>query len=512
MNPSDLIPRGLEAPSSEMSLDVPLASQQSLTPLFSALQRCAARETAAFHTPGHRGGQGAAAALRSAWGNTVLQADLPELPELDNLFAPEGAIAAAQHLAAEAFGAERTWFLANGSTAGVMAAILATCGPGDTIVLSRQVHRSAISGLVLSGARPVFVAPEYDVVSGLVGGLSATAVARALQAHPEAKAVMGVAPTYEGICGETAAIAALCHDRNIPLLVDEAHGPHFGFHPDLPPRALSLGADLVVQSTHKVLSALTQAAMVHLQGPRVDPERLSQALAMVQSTSPSYLLLASLDMARWQMAIAGEALLGPAIALARDAGDRLDSIPGLHRLTCPPQQPGFVAQDPTRLTVDVSGLGLTGFAADEWLSDRQGVIAELPGLHCLTFIISLGSRAMDIDRLVQGFQALALAFPQGESAAATRLPWVPVSVLAASPMGCTPREAFYRPQRAVAIAESIGHPSAETICPYPPGIPVLLPGEVVTPAAIAYLQAIQAQGGVISGCADGTLKTLRIVN
>lgn len=192
--------------------------------------------------------------LRSAWGDAVFAADLPELPGLDNLFAPEDVIAAAQLLAAEAFCSDRTFFLINGSTAGILAAILASCGPGDKLLLPRTVHRSVISGLILSGARPIFLLPEVCGRTGLVGSVTPAAIAQAFQAHPDLKAVLIVSPTYEGICAETGAIAALCHAQGIPLLVDEAHGPHFGFHPDLPASALSQGATVSVQSTHKVLS------------------------------------------------------------------------------------------------------------------------------------------------------------------------------------------------------------------------------------------------------------------
>ena len=488
---------------------------QQAAPLFEQLQHCAQRSTAAFHTPGHKAGRGVDPRLLKAWGEGMLQADLPELPELDNLFAPSGVIAEAQLLAAQAFGAEQTWFLANGSTGGILAAILATCCPGDAILLPRTVHRSVVSGLILSGARPVFVAPAYD--SGLVGGLTAVDVAEALQQHDDIRVVMVVAPSYEGICGETEAIAHLCHQRNIPLLVDEAHGPHFGFHPDLPPRALSLGADLAVQSTHKVLSALTQAAMVHVQGERVDRDRLSQSLAIVQSTSPNYLLLASLDLARRQMATQGEPLMEQTLALANDARQRLRGLDGLGVVELPEDLPGFTSLDPTRLTVDVSGLGLTGFEADEQLCEDFGVVAELPSLRNLTFIISLGNRQSDIDRLVDSFVRLSGARLSGEVKGKVRgreqLPLGDFSsfVGLTPEVVCTPREAFYGKQQVVELEAAIGLVSAETVCPYPPGIPVLLPGERVTRQAVAYLQQVQAQGGVISGCADETLAMLKVV-
>jgi arginine decarboxylase len=264
--------------------------------------------------------------LKDLLGEQALAADLPELPELDNLFAPEGVIRDAQDLAAAAFGADRTYFLANGSTCGIEAAILATCGPGDKIIVPRNAHRSVIAGLVLSGAMPIFVTPDYSTELGLVLGVKAETIATALADHPDTRAVLLVSPTYHGLCSDIGAIAALTHPRNIPLLIDEAHGPHFAFHPDLPTPALALGADLVVQSTHKVLGALSQAAMLHTRGDRIDPDRLQAALQLTQSTSPSSLLLASLDAARHQMAIAGQALLSNTLDLARSMRRELAAL------------------------------------------------------------------------------------------------------------------------------------------------------------------------------------------
>jgi arginine decarboxylase len=278
---------------------------QTTAPLLEALKIYTQQRHAPFYAPGHKRGQGIPQSLRDLLGASVFRADLPELPNLDNLFAPESVIQAAQELAAEAFGAEQTWFLVNGSTAGVMAAILATCATGDKIILPRNIHQSAIAGLILSGAVPIFINPEYDPTIDLAYSITPTAVAAALKRYPDAKAVMMLYPTYEGVCGDVSAIAQLTHQHNIPLLVDEAHGPHFAFHPDLPPSALSAGADLSVQSTHKVLGAMTQASMLHVQGNRIDRERLSKALQLVQSTSPNYLLLAYLDAARQQMALQG---------------------------------------------------------------------------------------------------------------------------------------------------------------------------------------------------------------
>ncbi|MGF1482459.1 MAG: aminotransferase class I/II-fold pyridoxal phosphate-dependent enzyme, partial [Cyanophyceae cyanobacterium] len=382
-------------------------SVQAHTPILDALQTLARQPNAAFFAPGHKRGQGINQQLADLLGNAVFRADLPELPQLDNLFAPAGVIAAAQALAAAAFGADKTWFLVNGSTCGVIAAILATCGPGDRIILPRNIHQSAIAGLILSGATPVFITPKHDAQDELLYSVTPEAVQRALEQHPDTKAVMVVYPTYEGICGDVEAIAEITHRYQIPLLVDEAHGGHFVFHPDLPPAALKLGADLTVQSTHKVLGAMTQASMLHVQGERITPQRITQALQLLQSTSPSYLLLASLDAARQQMALHGQELMAKTLQLADEARSQLAHIPGLSVLDPPTTPlPHFATLDRTRLTVNPTGLGFSGFEADE-LTQQLGVTAELPTLQHLTFIISLGNTPADIQNLINAFTTLA---------------------------------------------------------------------------------------------------------
>lgn len=442
-------------------------------------------------------------------GGQAYSVDFPDLPGF-NLFEPEGCVATAQVLAAQTFGADQTWFLVNGSTVGVIASIFATCGPGDKIILPRNVHRSAISGLILSGAHPVFIAPEYDPRWDLVHCITPASVAKALAQYPDAKTVLMVSPTYHGVAGDVGAIADLAHQHNIPLLVDEAHGAHFGFHPDLPPSALSLGADLVVQSTHKTLSALTQASMLHHQGALVDARRVSSVLQILQSSSPSNLLLASLEGTCQQMTEEGQQLMGQTLTLAHAARERIASIPNLTVLSQPqPSTAGFFHFDSTRLTVDVSGLGLDGFTADEICTEQYGVIAELPTLRHLTFIVSLGSRSTDIDRLFCALEHLSQHSPRANSVArleGTAAPFSPIECSALSP-----RDAFFAPRTSMPISQAAGHISAETLCPYPPGIPVTLPGERITSEQVAFLQHIQAAGGLITGCADPTLECLQVV-
>ncbi|MBU6228489.1 MAG: aminotransferase class I/II-fold pyridoxal phosphate-dependent enzyme [Cyanobacteria bacterium REEB459] len=486
---------------------------QTQTPLLTAIQAVSQRPHAAFYTPGHKGGQGASDTLKGLLGSAALRADLTELPELDNLFAPEGVIEAAQELAAAAFGAEQTWFLANGSSSGLEAAILATCNPGDKIIVPRNAHRSVVSGLILAGARPVYVQPQYSPELGLAGGLEPGAIARALEGHPDSRAVLVVSPTYHGFCSDLQAIATLVHQHGLPLLVDEAHGPHFGFHPGLPQSALSQGADLVVQSTHKVLSALTQAAMVHCQGPRLNRDRLRAALQMTQSTSPSYLLLASLDAARHQIATVGEGLLGQTLGLALEMGRQIDAIPGFRVL----KKAEILATqigtdlDPTRLTLDVSGLGLSASEADDYLHQSLGVTVELAQGSYLTLIVSLGNNSRDGHNCVRACRILAQTYSRSPQPAK---PWP----LASREDGgsftlpsLSPRQAFFSQAATLPTQLALGRLSADTIALYPPGIPTLVVGEVITPEAIAHLAALQAAGITLIGATDPSLTTLRVL-
>ncbi|MEM6425965.1 MAG: aminotransferase class I/II-fold pyridoxal phosphate-dependent enzyme [Cyanobacteria bacterium P01_D01_bin.128] len=488
--------------------------KQRTTPLLSQLLISSQRRHAGFYTPGHKQGKGASAALRSLLTKFTLAADLPELPELDNLFAPEHVIAEAQDLAAQLYGADTTYFLANGSTCGIEAAVLATCNPGDRILIPRNAHRSVLSALVLSGAMPIYLQPAYDADWDLAGGIDPQAIATALDTYSDIRAVLLVSPTYHGICSDLKTVAAIAHSRNIPLLVDEAHGAHFGFYPELPESAIAAGADIAVQSTHKTLGALTQAAMLHIQGNQIDRDRLNQALQLTQSTSPNYLLLASLDAARQQMAVEGQFLIERTLKLAIEAHQTLSKISDLRVFElADAAPPGFFDWDATRLTVDVSHLGITGFDADEWLHSKAGVTAELPALKHLTFIISLGNTAEDIEQLASGFTRLTKerhnsSTPSNKS---IKVAHPPEDYQSASLPSRSPRDAFFSKTQIVSTDKAISHISADLICPYPPGIPLIFPGEIITADAIAQLQDIQAAGGIILGSSDAQLNYWRVI-
>ncbi len=491
---------------------------QARAPLFEAIRHYCTMDKAPFHTPGHKQGQGIPADLLELLGPMVFKADLTELPEVDNLHDPDGAIHEAQLLAAEAYGASRSWFLVNGSTCGVEALVMAVCDPGDQILLPRNCHKSAIAGVILSGAVPVYIEPDYDRQLGLAHGVTAEAVEQAIVQHPKAKGILIVNPTYYGVCGDIEAIADLAHAHGMSLLVDEAHGPHFAFHPELPLSALEAGADLVVQSTHKVISGMTQASLLHLQGSRIDPNRVRNILQLLQSTSPNYVLMMSLDVARRQIAMEGEPLLTKTLHLARQAREQLNQIPGISCFGSERLQssPGFFDFDETRLTVTVSHLGLFGFEADDMVNQRFMVQPEMSTLHNVVFIVSIGNTQRDLDRLVDSFRTLSseYALSLGPSAngldqrmqrlAQIQLPPLP-------PQQLSPRDAFFSSIERIPFHDAVGQVCAEIISPYPPGIPILVPGEQVTQEAVDYLLLVHEAGGFINGPEDVRLQTLKVV-
>jgi len=438
---------------------------------------------ARFYTPGHKGGQSLPVPFLEELG----QWDLPELAGWSE------AIAEAEALASDTFGAQRSWFLVNGSTIGIQAMLLAVCQAGEQVLIGRNCHRSVIAGLILSGAEPIYLPTDYDPQWQIELGVSPAVLAQFVEVYPQAKAVLITSPNYFGVCADLPALAAIAHQRHMPLLVDAAHGTHLGFHPHLPSSALQAGADVVVQSAHKTASALSQASLLHWQGQLVDPDRLNSAVNLLQTTSANFLLLLSLDCARWQLATQGRELLERTLQYS-------------HELPKHSPLPVFPSHDPTRFTVSVRELGITGFAGDRWLSETCGVICELPTLHHLVFSLSIGTSDQDITKLLTGLNRLKTEF--ASSLPLATLPSPPTPTVRPS---VSPRSAFTRPSKTVGVECAIGMISAETLCPYPPGVPVVALGEVITPEAIAYLQAVYQAGGVITGASDPSFSTMKVL-
>jgi arginine/lysine/ornithine decarboxylase len=470
--------------------------QRSL-PLVAAVAARAGRRSGRWHVPGHKG-QAIEPTLAAAWGDCWAW-DVTELDGLDNWAAPQGAIAEAEALAASCFGAGATRFLVNGSTSGLVAAIAAVCGEGDEILVARNAHQSVLSGLMVAGATPRWVMPEVDHLWQMPTVVTPEAIARALAADPAVKAVLLVSPTYHGWVSDLGAIAALTRSHGIPLIVDAAHGAHLGLHPELPPSPLVAGADLVVVSAHKTLGSLTQSAMLHLHpAAQIDRARLEQALRWVTSSSPSYLLMASLDAARWRAAHQGRSDWGAVLARVDRVRSRLAANPDLAVL---PMATG----DRSRLTVHLPGW--TGYEVDEVLDRDWGITAELSSPHHVTFVWTPANDEAEGDRLVAALAELTRS-PQ----AATReaIDW-PGSLAPIAPAPLTPRAASQAPAKILPIAETVGRIAAEWVCPYPPGIPVVIPGERISAEAIAQIQQAIAAGGHCTGPADYELQTLRVV-
>ncbi len=446
--------------------------------------------------PGHKHGRGALPAFAALMGRG-LALDLTELDETDNLHAPEGAVAEAQALAARAFGADETFFLVNGSTVGLHAMVMAACAPGEAIALSRSCHLSALGGILLSGARPVFLGSGDDAAWQLPQDPTPEGL-RAAFRDPSVKAALVTRPDYFGRATDLAALAAVCREHDRLLLVDEAHGAHLGMDPRLPASALSLGADAVVQSTHKLLSAMTQASMLHLRGDRLDARQLRKLLRLLQTTSPSFVLLASLDAARAHHEANGARLWAEVLDLVAAARRQLTD----HGLVClGPDHGPRAAWDPAKLVVDLAGTGHDGYEVAEAL--HQDLIqVEIATPRYVGALVSPGNTERDLDRLVAGLVA-AVARPGRPQDALPRPPAPPELAL-------LPREAFLGRSRTVRLEAAVGEVASELICPYPPGIPALVPGERITVEVLEYLNALRALGASFVGPEDPTLETIQV--
>lgn len=489
----------------------PIDLAAARAPLYEALERHANRNGKPFHVPGHK--------QRAAWNDeganarfaSILPIDLTELSDTDDLHHPEGVIAEAQALAADCFGAEETCFLVGGSTAGNLAMILAVCQPGDLVLAQRNSHKSIIHGLMLAGARAVFLQPEPEEASGLAVTPSAQTIVRAMERHPEAKALLLTNPNYYGLSVDLSAIAALAHERGLPVLVDEAHGPHFGRHAAFPGGALQAGADIVVQSAHKMLSSLTMGAMLHMQGGLVDREAVRQMLHMVQSSSPSYPLMASLDLARRELHVRRERMFELAVRTAECVRDKLADAP---IRPVRPIEP--VRLDPLKLTLyDTSGR-LSGYRLRDELESR-GCVPEMADDRFAVLALGAGTVPEDGEALVRALRDIAATFrldrlpeaPDGEparraaAAAAEAFPYRELS----EPV------AFDRSRAAtekLPLDRAAGRTAGEWVIPYPPGIPLLYPGEPITPDVVSALRKLRQSGAKFQGAEDSALESIRV--
>jgi arginine decarboxylase len=484
------------------------AGGQDSTPYVDALLSYAAGDPGRFGVPGHKGGPGADPALRDLVGEVGLRHDIPSLVEGVDVGPEPIPFQRAQRLAAEAWGAKRTWFLVNGASQGNHAACLALAHTGSDVLVQRNVHSSVIDGLVMSGMAPRFVAPELDRELGIAHCLTPEALAAALEATPGVAGAMVVSPTYFGACADVAALVRVAHEHGVPLVVDEAWGAHLRFHPDLPADALSAGADLVVSSTHKIVGSLTQAAMLHLSGERLEEAVVDRCITMIESTSPSALLSGSLDAARRRAATRGDALLGETLAGIAAARAEIDSIPALSVLDeAMVGRPGIAAWDPMRLSIDVRETGATGYELAATLRERSGIQLELASANVVVAVFGMGEKAAGTGARLAAALRDAVAGIEGSGRGAQRhlAPAPPWGELA-----MTPREAFLGPQEVVPLGEANGRIAAESLAAYPPGIPNVLPGERLSEETLAYIVQSITHGGFVRGSSDRALRTVRV--
>ena len=489
-----------------------MTASQKQAPYLEALCEYAAREPARLHVPGHKGGPGADPLLLEAIGERALSLDIPALTYGIDVGPDPTPFEEAQQLAAQAWGAKRAWFLVNGASQGNLSAGLALAHHGDEVVVQRNAHSSAVDALVLSGLRPTFAAPELDPELGIAHCLAPQTLDAALARTPGAAGAWVVSPTYFGAVADVGALAEIAHARGVPLIVDEAWGAHMAFHDDLPAHALSLGADLVISSTHKIVGSLTQSAMLHLGeggAERIGEDAVDRAVTLTESTSPSSLLTASLDAARRLAFLHGRELLAQTMQTLAVTRAQIRAIDGLdvldERMT---GRAGVFAYDPLRLAVDIRGIAATGYELAPMLRESGDINLELYGQNVVVAVFGMGERALpEATRLVSALReasARAGLDPSGASTSfAAPPPW--------GELAMTPREAFLGSQEAVPAADAAGRIAAESLATYPPGIPNVLPGERLTAQTLAYVQRTLELGGSVRGASDRLLHTVRVV-
>ncbi len=487
-------------------------TEQPAAPYLDAVIGYGTRGPGRFHVPGHKGGQGADPGLRFGLGDRALWLDIPQDIWGVDLGPSPTPYQEAERLAAEAHGATRTWFLTNGATQGNHALCLALAPLGARVVAQRNSHASLVDGLVLSGGVPAFVPPAYDAELGMAHGVEPATLRDALAAAPDARAAFVVSPTYYGMAADVAGCVEVAHAAGVPLVVDQSWGPHFGFHEALPPSALALGADAVLTSTHKIAGSLTQSAMLHVgnpsQPPRIDADAVGRAIRLVRSTSPSSLLLASLDGARRQMALHGEQILHETLEAIEACREKLRTIATLGLVDSTfVGRPGIAGYDPLRIVVDVRETGRTGYEFAEVLRRSYDAIPELATQATIVFLVGLAERRETLLRLAGDLEEVVKRIgTEGTIAPIVRPP-----ASLRNEMAVAPRDAFLGESEDVAVDDAVGRVSCESIAGYPPGIPALLPGERISAETVAYLRELVATGARLHGASDPRFERVHVL-
>ncbi|WP_033262305.1 aminotransferase class I/II-fold pyridoxal phosphate-dependent enzyme [Amycolatopsis vancoresmycina] len=480
----------------------------SKAPVLEALRDYHSAGYVPFNAPGHKQGRGVDPRVLAVVGAEVFRSDVIALNGLDDRLMHQGVLAKAQELMADAVGAEHTFFSTCGSSLSVKSAMLAVAGPHEKLLVPRHVHKSVISGLIVSGVRPVWVHPHWDAERHLSHPPGVREFAEAYERDPEVKGALVVTPTDYGTCGDLSAIAGWCHERGLPLIVDEAWGAHLPFHDGLPPWGMDAGADVCVTSVHKMGAAVEQSSVFHLQGDRVDPKVLKAREDLLGTTSASSLVYAALDGWRRQMAEQGKELLDGALALVESVRGRLAGL-GVTVMYDEFLGPDLAqSADPLKVVLDLVPLGISGYQAADWLREHQRVTVGLSDHRRIVAQFTHADDENTAGTLIGAIDELVKAAPSFEKPPEVDLPSPRELELETAML---PRDAFFGPAEQVPAAEAVGRIAAEMITPYPPGAPGVLPGEVITRPVVDYLRSGLDAGMLLPDPADSRLESIRVV-
>ncbi|WP_090816242.1 aminotransferase class I/II-fold pyridoxal phosphate-dependent enzyme [Paenibacillus sp. yr247] len=477
------------------------------TPLFTALLAHAEKNPIQFHIPGHKKGVGMDPEFRSFIGDNALSIDLINIAPLDDLHQPMGVIEEAQKLAADAYGADHTFFSVQGTSGAIMTMIMTVCSEGDKIIVPRNVHKSVLAAIIFVGAKPVFIQPARDKNLGIDHGIPTRSVRRALEKHPDAKAVLVINPTYYGVCTNLKEIVDLVHSYNMPVLVDEAHGVLIHFHDKLPMSAMEAGADMAATSVHKLGGSMTQSSVLNVKGTRVNPKRIQTIISMLTTTSTSYILLASLDTARRHLALNGQEMAERTIGLAQYTRKQINEISNLY---CFGEEilgeEATYDYDPTKICVHVRKLGITGFEVENWLRDHYNIEVEMSDMYNILCLITPGDTPENIETLLEALRELSHMNDD-----VVEVKEVVIKVPAIPQLTLTPRDAFYGETEILPFKDAADRIIAEFIYVYPPGIPILLPGEVITQELIDYIVEHVEVGLPVKGPEDRSVQNVKVI-
>lgn len=475
---------------------------QNKAPIYEALEAFRKARVVPFDVPGHKRGRGNPELTRFLGGKCV-EIDVNSMKPLDNLCQPVSVIKEAEALAADAFGAASAFLMVGGTTSAVQSMVLAACKRGEKLILPRNVHRSVINAMVLNGAHPVYVNPETDNRLGISLGMQLAQVEKAVAQHPDAKAILVNNPTYYGICSDIRGLVELAHRSGMLLLADEAHGTHFYFGEGLPVAAMYAGADMAAVSMHKSGGSLTQSSFL-LAGPGVNAGYIRQIINLNQTTSGSYLLMSSLDISRRELSLHGKEVFCSVTAMAEYAREEINAIGGYYAYSKELVGDSVFDFDPTKLSVHTLEIGLAGIEVYDLLRDEYDIQIEFGDLGNILAYVSIGDRQRDLERLVSALAEIKRKFRR-DKGGLMKQEYIDPQVVT------TPQEAFYAEKEQVPLHECIGRISSEFVMCYPPGIPILAPGERVTEEVVRYIDYAWDKGCSMTGPEDPQIRYLNIL-